>query len=352
MPDRLPAVLLGGTGYGGAELLRCLLGHPGVDVRCLTAKDHIGERIDGVHLTLAGRTDLLVEDVPPLEAARRVGARVALLGLPHRVSAHVAPSLLEAGLKVVDLSGDFRLTDPAAYERFYGAVHPRPDLLESGTFVFGLPELNREALQGAAAVASPGCFATSIMLALLPLARAGVLAGASVTGTAATGSSGSGIAASHGTHHPLRVNNLKAYKPLAHQHTPEVTRILAEAGSPDVRLDWVPVSAPLARGILGIFFVDLPEGWDADRLQATYDAAYAAEPFVRLLPPTGRMAEVVAVKGTMTCEVAVRAEGRRAVCVSALDNLIKGGAGQAIQSLNLMLGLPETTHLDAPGLWP
>ena len=352
MSDRLPAVLLGGTGYGGAELLRLLLDHPAVEVRRLTAKDHIGQRVDEVHWTLAGRTDLVVEDVPPLEAAQGVGAKVALLGLPHRVSAHVAPALLEAGLVVVDLSGDFRLTDPAAYERFYGAVPPRPALLETRAFVFGLPELNREALRTAEAVASPGCFATTIMLALLPLARAGALAGRHVTGTAATGSSGSGIAPSYGTHHPLRSGNLKAYKPLLHQHTPEVMRILAEAGTPDVRLDWVPISAPLARGILGVFFVDLPEGWDGDRVQAAYEEAYADEPFVRLLPPTGRLAEVLAVKGTMTCEVAVRVDGRTAVCVSALDNLIKGGAGQAVQSLNLMLGVPETTNLDAPGLWP
>ena len=190
------------------------------------------------------------------------------------------------------------------------------------------------------------------MLALLPLARTGVLAGGRVTGTAATGSSGGGIQPSLRTHHPLRAANLRAYKPLQHQHTPEVERILSEAGAPGVRVDWVPVSAPLPRGLLSVLFVDLPDGWDGERVHAAYEQAYADEPFVRLLPPSGRLPEVLAVKGTMTCEVAARVEGRTAVCVSALDNLTKGGAGQAVQSLNLMLGQPEVTGLDAPGLWP
>ena len=349
---RVPAVLIGGTGYGGAELLRGLLDHPVVDVRTVTALDHVGWRVGDVHWTLADRTDLVVEDLDPLEAARACGAEVALLGLPHGVSRTVAPRLVDAGIRVVDLSGDFRLDDLAAYERYYGAPHPRPELITEGRFVYGLPELQRSALRAAEHVASPGCFATCLSLGLLPLARAGALAGATVRAVAATGSSGSGVHPSAGTHHPLRATNLKTYKQLDHQHTPEIVRALGLAGSSGVSLQWVPMSAPLARGILATAFLDPPAGWDEGRVVEAYAAAYADEPFVRFLPPGGRMPEVVAVAGTMTCEVGLSFADGVFVCVSALDNLVKGGAGQAVQSLNLMLGLPETTGLDAPGLWP
>lgn len=346
------AVLIGGTGYGGAELLRGLLDHPAVRVRKVTAVDHVGQPVGDVHWTLAGRSDLVIEELDPLEAARACDAQFALLGLPHGVSRVIAPALVDAGVRVVDLSGDFRLDDLAAYQRYYGAAHPRPELITEGRFVYGLPELHRQAVAEAEHIASPGCFATAITLGLLPLARAGVLGGASVRGVAATGSSGSGVHPSAGTHHPIRHTNLKTYKQLDHQHTPEIVRALAMAGAPEVRLSWVPISAPLARGILATSFVDLPAGWDEARVVQAYEEACANEPFVRFLPPGGRQPEVVAVAGSMNCEVGVTVRDGVIACVSALDNLVKGGAGQAVQSLNLMLGVPETTGLDAPGLWP
>lgn len=346
------AVLIGGTGYGGAELLRGLLGHPAVEVRKVTAVDHVGQRVGDVHWTLAGRTDLVIEELDPVEAAKACGAEIALLGLPHGVSRVIGPKLVDAGVRVVDLSGDFRLDDLAAYERYYGAPHPRPELITEGRFVYGLPELHRDAVRKAEHIASPGCFATAITLGLLPLARAGVLTGRPVRGVAATGSSGSGVHASAGTHHPIRHTNLKTYKQLDHQHTPEIVRALGLAGSAGVRMQWIPVSAPLARGILATTFVDLPDGWDETRVVQAYAATYADEPLVRFLPPGGRQPEVVAVAGTAICEVGVIVKDDVIACVSAVDNLIKGGAGQAVQCLNLMLGVPETTGLDAPGLWP
>src|SRR5262252_1120894 len=210
----------------------------------VVAVDHVGEPLGAVHPPLTGRSALRFENVPPEEAAR--GADVALLALPHKVSAHHAPAILAAGVKVVDMSGDFRLRDAAAYERYYGAVHPHPELL--GSFVYGLPELNRDAIRAARCVASPGCFATTIELALLPLARAGLLAGA-IHVSGITGSSGSGIAPSATTHHPSRAGNLRTYKPLEHQHVPEVVQTLRDAGAASVALQFVPVSAPLVRGI-------------------------------------------------------------------------------------------------------
>jgi N-acetyl-gamma-glutamyl-phosphate reductase len=348
---RFKAVVVGGTGYGGAEMIRRLLIHPDVELTRVVAIDHVGESLGDVHPPLTGRSALRFENLPPAEAAR--GCDVALLGLPHRVSALHAPGILAAGVKVVDMSGDFRLTSAADYQRYYGAAHPYPEAL--GTFVYGLPELNRAAIRTARAVASPGCFATTIALGLLPLARAGQLGGAVVHVVGMTGSSGSGVAPSVGTHHPVRAVNLKTYKVLEHQHTPEILETLAAAGAPGVELRFVPVSAPLSRGILVTSFVELPAETQSGALAELYAEAYDREPFVRYV--RDRLPEVAAVAGSNYAEVGFTlgppaGATRTLAVVSALDNLIKGGAGQAIQNMNLMLGLPETASLEDPGPWP
>ena len=347
---RFRAALVGGSGFAGAEIVRRLLLHPFVTLARVASVDHVGEPLGAVHLSLTGRTDLRFENLTPLEAA--AGCDVVLMGLPPRVSAEKAPAVLEAGARVIDMSGDFRLRDPAAYAHFYGVAHPRPDLL--GQFVYGLPELNREAIRGARAVASPGCFATTIELALLPLARAGKLAGM-VHVTGITGSSGSGVTPSLGTHHPFRAVNLRTYRVLDHQHTPEIIEVLSRAGATGLELGFVPVSAPLSRGILATCFVEVDAGETVESVAALYAAAYQGEPFVRFV--RDRLPEVVAVSGSNFAEVgfalgAPHAGKRTLVAVGALDNLVKGGAGQAIQNMNLMLGLPETTSLEDSGPWP
>ena len=211
-----------------------------------------------------------------------------------------------------------------------------------------------ERIAKARIIASPGCFATATELGLLPLARAGLLRG-DVRTLAITGSSGSGAAAAAGTHHPVRAQNLKTYKPLSHQHVPEIVETLASAGANDVRFDFVPVSAPLTRGIFVSSFVTLPASTDETTIAAAYEAAYANEPFVRV--PRGRLPEVVAVSGSHYVEVGFTlgpalGDVRTLVAFSAIDNLIKGGAGQAIQSMNIALGLDETTTLQDPGGYP
>jgi N-acetyl-gamma-glutamyl-phosphate reductase len=281
---------------------------------------------------------------------------VALLALPHRVTAAKVPELVGLGIKIVDMSGDFRLLDPAAYRRYYGAEHPVPELL--GKFVYGLPELNRDKIRAARWIASPGCFATCIELALLPLARAGLLAGQKsgpIHVTGITGSSGSGAAPSAGTHHPERAVTLRSYKPLEHQHTPEIVETLRAAAGDDVELRFVPVSAPLSRGILANAFVEVDASVDEEYLAALYDESYRNEPFVRR--PPRRLPEVAPVSGSNFVEVGfsvgeVRAGKRTVTCFGALDNLIKGGAGQAIQNMNLVLGLDERLSLEDPGGWP
>lgn len=347
---RVRAALIGGTGYGGAEILRRLLFHPHVEVVRVTAADNIGKKIGDVHLNLAGLSDLRFEELPPKEVARDVD--VVFLAMPHKVTAKVALELLDLDVRIVDLSGDFRLRSAEDYRAFYGVEHPAPEKL--GTFTYGLPEVNREAISKARWIASPGCFATTIALGLLPLARAGLLSGP-VRTVAATGSSGSGANPRLTTHHPIRAVNLRTYKPLAHQHQPEILQTLRDAGAGPMQLEFVPVSAPLPRGIFATSFVDVPEEVDADRLRAIWTETWANEPFIRVVED--RHPEVVAVSGSNYVEVGFALsepfEGRRSVvCFSALDNLVKGGAGQAIQSFNVMMGFDETLTLKEPGLWP
>ncbi len=351
MAKRFKAAIIGGSGYGGAEMARRLLMHPDVELVRVASIDHVGEPLGNVHPNLEGATDLVFEDLSPAQAA--AGCDVALLALPHKVTAAKVPELIAAGVKIVDMSGDFRLRDAAVYEKHYGAKHPHPELL--GTFVYGLPELNRKQIQQAKYVASPGCFATTIELALLPLARAGMLENAVVHVTGITGSSGSGIAPQAGTHHPSRAGNLKTYKPLEHQHVPEITQTLADGGAKGVELRFVPVSAPLTRGIFASCFVELDASIDKGKLESLFDESYAREPFVRR--PKKRLPEVVAVAGSNWCEVGYAvgpaANGKRTVTLfSATDNLIKGGAGQAIQNMNLVLGCDERASLEDVGNWP
>ncbi|HZU81526.1 MAG TPA: N-acetyl-gamma-glutamyl-phosphate reductase [Polyangiaceae bacterium] len=349
---RFKAAVVGGSGYGGAELIRRLLMHPDVELARVASIDFVGEPLSAVHQNLEGRTDLKFEAMDAAQAAR--GMDVVLLGLPHKVSARSVPDVMRAGARIVDLSGDFRLRDPAAYEAYYGAKHPWPDELARRTFVYGLPELYRDAIRAAKYVASPGCFATTIELALLPLAREKWLSGA-IEIVGITGSSGSGVAPSAATHHPVRAGNLRTYKPLEHQHVPEIAQTLADAGARDLTLRFVPVSAPLPRGIFATCFAHVDASIGAGDISALYAEAYAREPFVRV--PARRLPEVAAVKGTNYAEVGAQPgdtrDGLRVVaCFGATDNLVKGGAGQAIQSMNLMLGLDERATLEDPGGWP
>ena len=351
MAKRFKASVIGGSGYGGGEMIRRLLVHPDVELVRVASIDHVGEPLESVHPNLEGRSSLVFENLSPAEAA--AGVDVVLLALPHKVTAAKVPEILaKTSAKIVDLSGDFRLTNAATYEAHYGAKHPHPELL--GTFVYGLPEMNREKIRAARAVASPGCFATTIELGLLPLARAGLLVG-SVESVGITGSSGSGIAPSAGTHHPVRAVNLKTYKPLEHQHVPEIEEALASAGAKGVSIRFVPISAPLSRGIFATSFARIDASVSEADVVALYAKAYAGEPFTRV--PKKRLPEVAAVSGSNYVEVGVKVgpveDGRRLVTAfSAIDNLIKGGAGQGIQNMNLVLGLDERLSLEDPGGYP
>ncbi|MCC6216817.1 MAG: N-acetyl-gamma-glutamyl-phosphate reductase [Polyangiaceae bacterium] len=346
---RFRAAILGASGFAGAELLRRLLRHPHVEVVRACAADHLGEPVWSAHPHLEGQTSLRFEATVPERAADDVD--VVLMGLPHSVSVEVVRAAATRDVRLLDLSGAFRLRDLDAYRRHYGE-HPAPELVES--FVYGLPELNRDRLRGARRVASPGCFATTIELGLLPLARAGLLEGA-IEVVGITGSSGSGVTASAATHHPVRAGNLRTYRPLDHQHSPEIVETLQAAGARHPRLSFVPVSAPLVRGIFATAFARVPASTTEAQLAEAYRESFDDEPFVRV--PALRLPEVVAVTGSNHAEVGwllgpVEGDTRLVTAFSVTDNLMKGGAGQAIQNLNLMLELDERTTLEDPGGYP
>ena len=342
--------VLGASGFAGAELLRRLLNHPELEVVRVCANDHVGELVASAHPHLEGLTELRFENPPPAEAAR--GADAVLMGLPHGASVEVVDAVAGTATRIVDLSGAFRVRDPALYARYYGSPHPRPELLKE--FVYGLPELNRERIRGAKYVASAGCFATTIELMLLPFAKAGLLTG-SVEVVGITGSSGAGATPTATTHHPVRAHNLRTYKPLEHAHTPEIVETLSAAGARELSLRFVPVSAPLTRGIFATAFLRVPASVAEDELRALPARTYRNERCV--IVPASRLPEVVAVLGSNRAEVGIAlgpVEGatRGVTVFGALDNLVKGGAGQVLQNLNLMLGLDELNGLSAPGLYP
>src|SRR5262245_19772267 len=293
---RYRAAVLGGSGFAGAELCRRLLLHPHVELVRVCAADHLGEPIASALPHLEGMTNLVFEN-PPIDEAI-AGVDVVLMGLPHGASIEIVDRVIESDVRVIDMSGAFRLRDAEAYRRFYGGPHARPELLD--LFTYGLPELHRESIREARFVSSPGCFATSIELALLPFARAGLLQGP-VEVVGITGSSGAGVTPAATTHHPTRSVNLRTYRPLAHQHAPEIEAALRSAGARDLRLDFVPISAPLARGIFATAFFRVPASVPEDKLLGLQRAAYEKEPFVRV--PRGRLPEVVAVSGSNYAEV-------------------------------------------------
>jgi N-acetyl-gamma-glutamyl-phosphate reductase len=333
------AAIVGGTGYGGMELLRLLLEHPQAEVTAITSRTETG-RVADVHPHLRGCTDLAFTAGRAVDLAREND--VLFFATPHGVSAKESPAVLDAvpGVRVVDLSGDFRLGSAALYEEHYGRPHPHPGRLADA--VYGAPECGaRAALAGARLVANPGCHAIATLIALWPLARAGLLAGRAAV-CSVTGSSGSGATPGKGTHHPERFGNFKAYRPLLHQHLPEILRALPDG----TRIDFVPHSAPIARGIHVTAFLPLSPGREADAVAAVA-AAWAREPFVRLVPD---VPELRAVVGSNYADVGVTAQDGTALVTVAIDNLGKGMAGTAVQNMNIICGLDETLGLRRTGL--
>lgn len=346
----LDVAILGGSGYAGGELLRLLLGHHEVNVTQVTSRSRAGKFVHTVHPNLRKRTQLRFVTPEQLE---RVD--VLFSCLPHGETVPQVWSLLERGAIVIDLSADFRLKDPADYDRWYGWTHGAPALLAES--VYGMPELHREEITSTRFIAGPGCNATASILGLAPLFRAGVVDPAMpVVIECKTGSSGAGAEMSLSSHHPERSGIIRSFKPTGHRHSAEVIQELTVDGvKPDIGFTVTSVEA--VRGILATAHVFLKERLADKDLWKIYRGMYGQEQFIRLVKEASgihRYPEPKILAGTNYCDVGweLDANGRRVVVMSAIDNLMKGAAGQAVQAMNVRLGIDETTGLDFAGLHP
>lgn len=333
--------VVGATGYTGQELVKLLAAHPSVNIRYLLCRNDAGKRYSTLFPAFTGMVDNVLQSEQALQLAAEE-CDVLFLALPHGVAAKLVTEELLHQVKVIDLGADFRIKDPLVYDRWYGLVHPAPHLLRHATY--GLTEWNRKQIANARLVANPGCYATSILLALLPLVVKGV-GSASIIVDAKSGVSGAGRVADLSFNFNECHDSLKAYKVTAHRHTPEVEQELCSSSGQRVKLTFTPHLVPMKRGILATSYVQLPSNFSHQDLVSIYNERYANEAFVRLIDtesPETRWAQ-----GTNNCFISLNVDERTgyAVIVSALDNLVKGAAGQAVQNMNLMFRINESDGL-------
>lgn len=334
--------IIGATGYGGAELLRLLLLHSGVEITCLAAKmERTKEKIANIFPQLRGRTELVCSD---LDIGKMVKlADFIFLALPHKVSMKIAPRLLEEGKRVIDLSADYRLQDGETYRKWYDVKHTSKHLL--GETVYGLPELYRREIRNATLVANPGCYSTSVILGLAPLLSSDLIEREEIIIDSKSGVSGAGrFPGSSFTFSELD-ENFKAYRIMSHAHQPEIEEQLSKLSGGEVRIVFVPHLLPLKRGILSTIYGKLKKEARSSEIRHLYHEFYQNEPFVYVLD--GELPEIKAISGTNCCQIGlhVNQSEKRVIIVSTLDNLTKGASGQAIQNMNIMCGFEETEGL-------
>lgn len=337
--------IIGASGYAGIEATRILAFHPRVELRLLASDRWQGDTASR-RIGLSGAAGALqyAAQERTLDLAKACDA--VLLATPADVSLRLVPPLLQAGVRVIDLSGAFRLRDAAAFRAHYGLEHPDPGLLAEA--IYGLPELSRTP-EGARLVANPGCYPTAAALALVPLLEGGLLAAEAIVVDAASGTTGAGRKATEELSFAEVDGDFRAYKVLKHQHAPEIAQMIARAAGRDVPVTFTPHLLPVRRGILSTAYARLAKGQDPAALTAALTHKYATSPFVRVLASPDEVS-LKAVVGTNRCDIAVAcstggADPGRVVVISAIDNLVKGAAGQAVQNLNLMMGWPETDGL-------
>jgi len=337
--------VIGAAGYAGIETVRWVLGHPRLRLAMATSGVDAGRLVADVYPALSGATDIAFTE-PDLDAVAAAAA-VAVLAVPHTAAMSLVPSLLRAGLTVIDLSADFRLRDVSVYERWYGETHTASGLLERA--VYGLPELQRGGLHGASLVACPGCYPTASVLAAFPAFESGVAVGTRVVVDAKSGVSGAGRAPAPGTHFVAADEALTPYKVGSHRHTPEIEQALSGVAGHDISVTFTPHLVPMSRGLLSTVYLDVEKGLTTEEAVELYRGRYHAEPFIHVHEP-GFMPSTGEVRGTNRASVGVHVDERTntLVAVCAIDNLGKGSAGQGIQCLNAVLGFPETEGLDAP----
>jgi N-acetyl-gamma-glutamyl-phosphate reductase len=338
--------IVGGTGYTGVELLRLLAQHPDADVRAITSRKDAGTPVSQMFPSLRGRYDLAFTDPKDADLA---GCDVVFFATPHGVAMAQARELLAAGVRIIDLAADFRLQDPAIFERWYKMPHACPDLLEEAAY--GIPEINREAIRKARIVGNPGCYPTAVQLGFLPLIEAGLVDTRYLIADCKSGVSGAGRKAELSLSFAEASDNFAAYGIAGHRHLPEIVQGLNRASKDPVRLTFTPHLTPIIRGILATLYAPLRE--PAADLQALYERRYRGEPFIDVMPP-GSLPDTRSVRASNMLRIAVHRppDSDLALVIAVEDNLVKGAAGQAIQNMNLMFGLPETAGLTAPAVLP
>lgn len=340
--------IIGGTGYTGVELLRLLLHHPEVEVTALTSQKFAGVPIDQVFPSLRKRLTLACEELDVEKISKKTD--FVFMAVPHKTAMETVPLFHRSGKKVVDLSADFRLKDPEVYERWY-QKHTAPDLL--GESVYGLPELHRERIQKAKLVGNPGCYPTGALIGLIPLVKTGLISLEGMVIDSKSGVSGAGRDVVLESLFCEVNEGVRAYKIFSHRHTPEIEQELSSLARKPVAVTFVPHLIPMDRGILTTLYVHLTRRMKLEELFSVFREHYEGEPFIRVCPK-GKLPNTKEVRGSNFCDIGVtvnEADGR-AVVVTAIDNLVKGASGEAVQNMNIMLGYPETMGLDVIPLTP
>jgi N-acetyl-gamma-glutamyl-phosphate/LysW-gamma-L-alpha-aminoadipyl-6-phosphate reductase len=345
--------IIGGSGYVGSELLRLLLLHPQADVTMVTSRQSVGEYVFNVHPNLRGLTQL--KFVPQDIAELQKNCDLILTATPHGGSVNLVPKLLEAGLKVIDMSADFRLKNPADYETYYGWKHAHPEMLKEAAY--GLPELHREEIKNAKLVACPGCMATSAILGLAPIVKAGFVDKDKIVVDLKVGSSGAGSKPTISSHHPERFSGVRPYQVVGHRHTAEVEQELNALTNEPVKIAFTPHAVNMVRGILATIHTFPKQKLENKDLWRALRGMYGNEPFVRLVKYQKgpyQLPDPKVTMGTNYCDVGFEIDehANRLLLFSALDNMAKGASGQGVQCLNILMGIDETTGLKSTGFHP
>jgi N-acetyl-gamma-glutamyl-phosphate/LysW-gamma-L-alpha-aminoadipyl-6-phosphate reductase len=345
--------IVGGTGYVGSELLRLLLIHPQAEVTTVTSRQSAGEYVFNVHPNLRGLTQL--KFVPLDIAELQKNCDLVFTATPHGGSVNLVPKLLEAGLKVIDMSADFRLKNPEDYDKWYGWKHTNPQLLEEAAY--GLPELHREEIKSARLVACPGCMATATILALAPFVKADLIEKNRVVVDVKIGSSGGGSKPTIASHHPERFGGVRPYKVAGHRHIAEIEQELNNLSSEPMTVAFTPHAVNMVRGILSTIHVFPKNPLATKDVWKTLRSTYEGEPFIRFvkyLKGAYQLPDPKVTLGTNFCDIGFELDphANRLLLFSALDNMVKGASGQGVQCLNIMLGIDETTGVKSTGFHP
>jgi N-acetyl-gamma-glutamyl-phosphate reductase len=340
--------IIGATGYTGVELLRLLLLHPEVEVTALTSQKYAGTPIDRVFPSLLKRLQLKCEELNVEILSGK--ADFIFTAVPHKTAMEVVPLFHRQGKRIVDLSADFRFRNAATYEKWY-QKHTSPDLLPES--VYGLPEIHREKIRSARIVGNPGCYPTGALIGLLPLVKKGMISPENIVVDSKSGVSGAGRDVALESLFCEVNEGVKAYKIFAHRHTPEIDQELSQLAQREINVTFVPHLIPMDRGILSTLYVRLTKKMETEELLGLFQEVYRGEPFIRV-HPKGKLPNTKDVRGSNLCDIGatVSDSDARAVIVTAIDNLVKGASGEAVQNMNIMLGYPETMGLDVLPLFP